>query len=340
MRFKMAIIFFGLVASGALFLFYERAVNAPGPLGQEITVEIKVGESVGTVINNFKIAGVLTNPWLAQLYFWHRAVGRHLQAGSYRLPAGTSLVRLVKILQTKPVPRRTATVLITEGLTADVINDRLKSAQIITDDSFWRLVRAKRSSLPAAIAELEIVKQWPEQATLEGLLFPDTYNFYQGETGETVLLAMLANFQKQWQQAKPAALKASKLNLFQIVTLASIVQREVASAKDMSLVAGVFYNRLGENRPLESCATLAYVLGINKAQYNQEDTETPSLYNTYLHSGLPPGPIGNPGWQAIAAVLEPTKSDYLYFLTRSDNGQTIFAKSLPEHNLNRAKYLD
>lgn len=126
--------------------------------------------------------------------------------------------------------------------------------------------------------------------------------------------------------------------IYEIVTMASILEKEVKTPEDMKIVSGIFWKRIDQGRPLQSCATIAYVLGREKKQYSYEDTRTPSPYNTYINKGLPPGPINNPGMNSILAAVYPKETDYNYFLTDPETGKTIFSKTLEEHEENKVKY--
>jgi len=120
--------------------------------------------------------------------------------------------------------------------------------------------------------------------------------------------------------------------------MASLLEKEVNTKEDREIVSGIFWRRIKEGRPLQSCATIAYILGIDKWRYSFEDTRIKSPYNTYLHKGLPPGPISNPGVESIRSAIFPRKSDYNYFLTDPETGNTIFAETIEEHNQNKIKY--
>ena len=120
--------------------------------------------------------------------------------------------------------------------------------------------------------------------------------------------------------------------------MASLIEKEAATDKDRKLISGIFYKRLAFGQALQSCATINYILGVHKRQLSFDETRTPSPYNTYLHPGLPPGPICNPGLTAIEAAIWPEDSEYWYFLATPD-GQTIYSKTKEEHDLNKVKYL-
>jgi len=173
----------------------------------------------------------------------------------------------------------------------------------------------------------------------EGYLFPDTYYFYKNSSVEDVVKKMSDNFMKRVGEGiSKDLLIDSSMRLPNAVIMASILEKEVVSEEDRAIVSGIFWRRIKNNYPLESCATIAYVLGVDKKQYSYEDTRVKSPYNTYINVGFPPAPINNPGLSAIKAALYPKETDYNFFLSAPD-GRTIYAKTLDEHNVNKAKYL-
>jgi UPF0755 protein len=177
----------------------------------------------------------------------------------------------------------------------------------------------------------------PGNVDLEGFLYPDTYIFEKNVTADEVVEKMLQNFDKKLTAGIKARAKNSELSLYEVITLASIVEREVAKPEDRKLVGSVFLNRLEIGMALESCATIQYITGENKKQFTYAETRVASPYNTYINRGLPPGPIGNPSIDSILAVIEPQDSNYLYFL--SADGTTYFSRTLDEHETKKAKYL-
>jgi len=179
----------------------------------------------------------------------------------------------------------------------------------------------------------------PANASLEGYFFPDTYRVYASSTIDDIVKKSLDNFEKKFSADFLMEAKRQNKSVYQILTMASILEKEVKSEDDMKIVSGVFWNRIKNGQPLESCASLAYILGQNKPQYSYAETRTPSAYNTYLNKGLPPGPICNPSLKAVRAALYPTMTDYNYFLSDPATGKTIFSKTYEEHLRNKAKYL-
>src|SRR3989339_277763 len=164
------------------------------------------------------------------------------------------------------------------------------------------------------------------------------YKIYEDATPNDIVQKMLKNLDQKLTPKMRDDIKKQGKTIYEIITMASIIEKEVRSFGDMKLVSGVFWNRINSGRALESCASLAYILGVNKPQYTIEDTNIDSPYNTYKNPGLPPGPIANPGFNAITAAIYPDKTDYNYFLSAS-TGETIFSKTYDEHLRNKAKYL-
>ncbi|MBU0707232.1 endolytic transglycosylase MltG, partial [Patescibacteria group bacterium] len=178
----------------------------------------------------------------------------------------------------------------------------------------------------------------PYMANLEGYLFPDTYRVYKDATPAQIVQKMLNNFEIKLNDELKSKIEQSGLTIFETVTLASIVEKEVRTDKDRRLVADLFLRRMENGMPLQSDATVNYVTGKSELQPTIDDTKMESLYNTYLHQGLPPGPICNPSLASISAVVNPEPNDYVYYLNAPD-GQTYFSKTFEGHKINKAKYL-
>lgn len=207
----------------------------------------------------------------------------------------------------------------------------------------------------------------PASASLEGFLFPDTYLVPLKPTAEQIISKALENFGKRFQSLGTVADLQGKypipgfealslggnikgLSLYQVMTLASIVEREtgrnavtegqkLALLAERKIVAGIFYNRLQAGWALESDATINYITGKSNPASLAADLKINSPYNTYIYPGLPPGPIGNPSLQSLAAVLHPTNTEYFYFLHKQPGGEVVYAKTFEDHVQNKFKYL-
>ena len=190
----------------------------------------------------------------------------------------------------------------------------------------------------------------PEEADLEGFLFPDSYRFYQSalnpasstpaEISNTIIKKMLDNFSQKFTPEMETQAKKQKLSIYEIITLASVIERETGETlAEKKTVAGIFYSRLKIGMPLQSDATVNYATKKDLPSPTEDDTKINSPYNTYKYPGLPIGPICNPSLNSIMAALYPEDSDYLYFLHDQKTGQAYYAKTYDEHLANKYKYL-
>lgn len=194
--------------------------------------------------------------------------------------------------------------------------------------------------------EFEFLQDKPKDKGLEGYLYPDTYRvFADGAKPEELIRKMLQNFDQQLTAKMRADIKAQGKTIYEIITMASLIEKEApinyrtGDNKDAKIIAGIFWDRIKYGQALQSCASLAYILGVNKPQYSAEDTQIESLYNTYKYRNLPPGPVSNPGILAIEAAIYPTYTDYNYFLTPANSKDIVYAVTYEEHLRNKNKYL-
>jgi UPF0755 protein len=255
---------------------------------------------------------------------WLRLTGNHsrLQAGEYTIETPIAPVDLVAALGRGSFERALT---IPEGWTSRQIAARLKAQNWIADEQAWLDLVAP----PAQLLDAQL------PLGLEGFCFPDTYRLDRGATPDAILRRMTDQFVRQWRAARPddRATASRSLSLFQVVTLASMVEREARTPDEMPRIAAVYLNRLARNMKLQCCATVYRALGDGAAwerPLTYADLKTDSPYNTYRYAGLPPGPIANPGRLAIEAVLRPAESDDLFYVYAGD-GRHIFSRTYGEH---------
>ncbi len=232
-----------------------------------------------------------------------------------------------------------------EGWTIDQIAKDLDEKGVVDESLFVKAaaVEAKQS--------FDFFGETPRKYSLEGYLFPDTYFFAKGSSPSQVVKKMLANTKAKITSDLIKDIHSQGRTVYDVLTLASIVEREVGrntskvSSQDQAtlqdereIVAGIFMNRLKIGMPLQSDATVNYITGKDTPSVSYDDLNIDSPYNTYKHAGLPPGPIGNPSMNSILATIHYRETDYLYFLNKPD-GTAVYAKTLDEHNANKAKYL-
>ncbi|MBI5511085.1 MAG: endolytic transglycosylase MltG [Deltaproteobacteria bacterium] len=285
----------------------------------EQTVSIARNQTPAEIALHLAAVGIIRNPaaflWLARL----TQSDRHLKAGVYRLPKGAWATTVLEELRQGQVHTRTIT--IPEGLTLTDIANLIEAAGLGRATDILR-----EANDPELLRELGV-----PAASLEGFLFPESYTLSLGLEAREVLTVMHQEFVDRLRQI-PGAAGISKDELLDHVTLASIVEREVRDKSELSKVAGVFINRLERDMRLESCATVQYILGKPKKRLTLADVRIESPYNTYLNPGLPPGPIANPGMNALKAVFAPERHDYLFFFARPDGSHThVFSKTFAEH---------
>lgn len=311
---KKTLIILGIIFIVLILLFIVLEIISPVCKGEEKLVTIEKGWGLVDVAQKLKEEELIKSKWFFVFYVWLRGYNNKLQAGEYLLNPGMTVFEIAKIIAKGEVTPNWVKVTIPEGWDIKKIEERLLALEIISPE-----------------------EQLPRDQ--EGYLFPDTYYFYKNSGVETVIEKMRDNFNKKVTEGLRAQIEKQNKTLYDILIMASLLEKEVISDEDRAIVSGIFWRRLENNYPLESCATIAYILGVDKWRYSYEDTRIKSPYNTYLNIGLPPTPINNPGLSAIKAAIYPEESDYNFFLTAPD-GTTIFSKTLDEHNENKEKYLD
>jgi UPF0755 protein len=281
--------------------------SAAHPGSGKVGFVIPPGSSFAQVADTLHQAGLIDNPLVFRLYARYKGLDRSVQAGEYELSRNLDMQQILEALQTA-VPKEVF-ITIPEGYTIQKTAAMLdqKGGSIKGSDYLDLALHGQ--------FDYDLLQGRPAGASLEGFLFPDTYLLPRDATAKQLVTLQLNQFGKIWTADRKSAAERHKLNVLQIVTLASIVEREARFDVDRGLVASVFYNRLAINMPLQADATVLYAKGVWQAGVTQDDRKVDSPYNTYLHAGLPPGPIANPGLKSIDAVLSPPTTTYLYYLS-------------------------
>ncbi|MEA2063717.1 MAG: endolytic transglycosylase MltG [Gemmatimonadota bacterium] len=308
-----------LIANCMLLVFFYLTLPPvrPGPA----TLEVAAGSSLRRISTTLAGQGVIRDRYSFELLCKLRNLDKTLHAGTYHIPAGLNTWEVISLLTTGRGKQIKIT--IPEGLTNRQILRRLVDA-IPSLDSL-RLKKLMHDT--DLLRELDL----DSSIGLEGYLFPDTY-FLPATVDEKSLIRLMAGrFGKVFARLTSERTSTTGLSPHKSVILASIIEKEAASARERPIISSVFHNRLRLKRPLESCATVLFVLGKHKSRLLYRDLEVKSPYNTYLHRGLPPGPICNPGRASLEAALFPDQTDYLYFVAKGD-GTHFFSKSLRQHN--------
>lgn len=281
--------------------------------------QVSRGESLASILRRLKAQGLITDHRVPSLWARFRSLDRKIHWGHYRLEMPMSPRQIISQMVLGIGAFRRVTV--PEGLTLAEIAELMQSSGIA--DKQKLLEEAENPELMAR-AGISATK-------LEGYLFPTTYYFTPTTTEGAILLAMIEEFQRSFTPAMRERAEQLGLDIHDVVTLASIIEKETAVPSERLLVSAVFHNRLKRNIALQSDPTVIYGLNRGIRTLTRKDLQHPTPYNTYLVPGLPPGPICNPGLAALQAALEPASVPYLYFVSRND-GTHLFSTTIAEHN--------
>lgn len=307
----------------ALITWFVYSLSAVG--GSKVkAILIRKGQTVPQIAAQLEEAKLIRSSTAFEWYVTLTLKRARLQAGNYELSPSRSAVALAGIIARGEVTKNL--LVIPEGLTISKIRE-LAAENGISPTDFNAALEASRLH-PA-------LKEKPSDVSLEGYLFPDTYHLDSQDTARGLVTSMLDNFQAKVGQKYAQAFASRGLSLHQGLTLASIVEREVPDRESRRKVAQVFYKRLSIQKPLESDITVEYAAEVLGTEFNLA-LESP--YNTYRNRGLPPGPVCNPGLDALEAAINSASTDYLYFVSGKD-GKTYFSKTFEEHQALVKKYL-
>lgn len=331
---KRPFIFLGipLVLSVGVLLWFWLRVVASNTLQQPVKVTIASGQGINEISKALYDQGAISNTLIFETYVWLLQKEARVQAGVYEVPPAENIVMLTKRLTMGEVSEKENNLTLIEGWTVEQIAGEVERRTNIQSDAF--LEATKQVGNDAYL----FLNDRPEGASLEGFLFPDTYRVYKQTTPQEILEKCLTNFDQKLTSEMREKIQERGRTIYEIVTMASILEREVKTLEDKKMAADVFWKRLSIGMALQSDATVNYVTGKKTSRASAEDLKIDSPYNTYRTPGLPPGPISNPGSDAMRAALEPTPNDYYYFLTK-ENGEAVFATDLNEHHQNKEKYL-
>lgn len=319
-----------LALMGLAFSFLVVYLGAPARGGEPITVTIAPQSSTSRIAAQLEENRLIHSAEYFKLFTKITGADRSLKPGKYSFEGTENLNRIVAMLQQGSPDLISFTV--PEGYNLEQTINLLDSQGIATREDF--LAALENQNL-----EFKFFDELPEGATrLEGFLFPDTYKIETETNPVGMVQLMLNRFTEVYTPEHEARAKELGMTNLEVITLASIIEREAKVPQDRTLVSSVFHNRLKKGMLLQSCATVQYALGEIKPVLYNTDLQVESPYNTYLHQGLPPGPIAAPGEDSIKAALYPSETTYLYFVAKPD-GSHVFSNTLQEHNEAKHKYL-
>jgi len=329
-RVGVALALLGLVALlvaalglGTWWYLFVRP-DAPGiPAGQPVRIEIAQGASTAAIAEQLASAGVVSNANRFRLESRRAGADGQLRAGVYDLLTGMTYEQVIAELRAGPEISY-VTVTIPEGWVISEIAERIERETQIPASEFEALANGGYEEFPR-----EYLRDVPD-GKLEGYLFPKTYRIEEGKSARDVIEMMLDQFETELAEVDVAAAQARGLTLHELVTIASIIERETKVPEERELVSSVIHNRLAKGMRLEIDATIEYLLPGNRFRLTYEDLQIDSPYNTYRNAGLPPGPISNPGLASLKAAASPADTDYIYYVLTDPDGSHTFTSSYQE----------
>ena len=313
-------------------LLQEQALQNPAqPTSAPQPFQVDLGESTFSVIQRLEQSGLITSASALRTFLVYKGMDTTLQAGEYQISPGLTPIEIAYALQ-DAVPSSVNFVILA-GWRLEEIAQALPTSGInIAPNEFLIAARSDNSRIPSSYSV-------PTSASLEGFLYPDSYQFRRDVPVNEFISTITGNFEQNLTADIQQGFNRQGLNIFEGVILASIVEREAMLPEEMPLIASVFINRLAIDMKLDSDPTVQYALGYNHAQktwwtnpLSRENLLVDSPYNTYLYPGFPPGPIANPSLDALKAVAFPANTPYYYFRAACDNsGRHLFAETFQQH---------
>jgi UPF0755 protein len=327
-RIVLLLVFVLLIGGLGALLLTRTGDSYRGFEGAEQFVDLPPGAGSRTIGERLVAGGIVRDTITFRVALWRSGQGRHLKAGEYRFDRAMTPAEVIEKIARGDV--FVVPVTFPEGLTID------EMAAIFETHGF-----GPASAFVAAARDASVIRALDPLATdLEGYLFPDTYPLPRHTDAQKLVRQMVARFEREMTPDLRRDANARNLTVRQVVTLASIVEKETARPDERGLVASVYETRLRIGMALQCDPTVIYALtraGRYAGNLTHENMVFESPYNTYRHAGLPPGPIASPGRASLEAAVRPADADYLYFVSRND-GSHEFARTLDEHNRNVQKY--
>lgn len=331
-KIKVKIVLLGIIFLVLLFLggqFISRQQYQPVDANDKTTIEISIpeGSSAGQVAGLLKAKELIRSEKAFLKYCRRENLDANLKAGSFSLSRSMSVKEICSELVEGQNLKNSIT--IPEGYTVKEIGKLLLGKRNISPEDWQKALQDDY--------DYEFLPPKDSANRLEGYLYPDTYIFAEQADAHVIIGQMLDNFESHWNKEFAQLIKGKNVDRHDVVIIASLIEREAQQADERKRIAGVIYNRLAINMPLQIDATVLYSLGTHKNKVDYADLKVDSPYNTYLYPGLPAGPISCPGSASIAAALQPEKNDYYYYVSRGD-GSHQFSKTFAEHQAAIRKY--
>ncbi|MCF6276837.1 MAG: endolytic transglycosylase MltG [Candidatus Magasanikbacteria bacterium] len=329
--------------TGGWFLFSE-IYRAPAREADSVVFTIEQGESVSALAKRLENDQIIRHSWLFTRFIALKEMDKKIQAGTYEVKTPITLARVVSALDRPSFEEREITILPGWGLRE--IAEYFEKEGVATTEEFYQLVGKPAFNYKildrrgeTVNSDLKVLEDKPKYANLEGYLAPDTYRIYKDAKLEEIILKLVDHRNSQITEEMYAQIKNSGFSFYEILTMASILEREVRSEKDKAKVSDLFWRRYDAGWAFQADSTVHYTIGKSGDVFTTSvDRATNSAWNTYKYPGLPLGPISNPGIESIIAAIYPEKNEEWYFMTTFE-GEVKYGKTLAEHNANVNRYL-
>lgn len=312
------------------------------PGAEPVLINVENGSGLGQVAEDLKEAGVIDSIILFKAYAKWQGLDTAIQAGEFVLYPSMSIVNALDILTRAEEEERSLTFL--EGWSVREVGFHLENQGIEQAEGLWELagfpaqVTRETDFVTRLREEYDFLESKPTDVGLEGYLFPDTYRVFVDATVEDIVIKMLNNFDTKLTDELRDEIANQGKTIHEVITMASIIEREVRGEEDRKMVSDIFWKRYEIGMALQADSTVNYVTGKDTPAISFEDRDIDDPFNTYQYPGLPPGPISNPSLESIEATIYPTTNDYWYFLTDPE-GTVYYASTNDEHAANKAMYL-
>jgi len=321
-----------------LVLFFYTSVNLPLTCQEECDFSITKGENLRSIANRLRNEKYIFSSILFQVYVKTKGLEKNIKAGDYQFIPPLTITKITEIITNGKLTKNNNSFLILEGETMLEIEENLKEKGLIDPSSSlkdWKIGDFLEKRY------LDIFSEFPPDTSLEGYLFPDSYHLPQGLEEKEILSMFIDNFVSKTENDLFFDIKEQKRSFYEILTMASLLEKEVREETDKRMVADILWRRLDTNFLLQVDATICYAKfqSFKKCSLTRELFKLDSPYNTYLYKGLPPTPINNPGIESMQTALNPLANDYWYYMTDRETGKTIFSETFKEHLEARGKYL-
>lgn len=309
---------------------------------ERVEFSVNKGESVKSLAEKLEDRGLIDSSWLFEKYLAYEGLDKKMHSGNFVVKSPVTLAKIAQSLDQPTAQEIELTIL--PGWNLRDIAKYLAEKNIATKKEFYSLVgrpveQTNQNYTKIFDKEPKVLRQKPLGISLEGYFRPDTFRFYADATAEEIVKKLVNERDKQITEQMYQDMKQQGKNIHEIITLASLLEREVQSAEDKKIVADIFWRRLEENWALQADSTVHYISGRSGDVFTTDaERDSKNKYNTYEYPGLPPGPISNPSLESIKAAIYPKENNHWYFLT-DKTGQVHYAGSLSEHNRNVQKYL-